>query len=426
MAIKKVLVLTYYWPPAGGAGVQRWVKFVKYLPLYGFEPFVITVDPDLATYPQKDPTLEKDIPESIKVIRTHSFEPLNYVSLLFGKKNVPFGGFANVNKNSFTQRILRFIRGNFFLPDARKGWNKYALKAASQLILAEKISLVITTGPPHSTHLIGKKLKDKHNITWIADFRDPWTDIYYYDDLLHTWLASYLDLRLEKKVLCTADKLIMVSKSIATAMRLKIPEIVKVPITIITNGFDDEDFLEIKPETESLFTLTYTGTLTEQYNLTGLIRALSQLKKEGFDFKFRIVGSITRTLLGVFNDFNLQDNLELISYVEHKKSIEYLLKSTMLLLAIPCTNKNEGILTGKLFEYMASGKPILGIGPVKGDAAVIIEETATGMMFDYEDTNAMCDFIINLNQTPLQINNSVVQEYTRENLTKRLAEFISK
>jgi hypothetical protein len=197
---RKVLIITYYWPPSGGAGVQRWLKFAKYLPEFGVEPIVLTVDPKYASYPQRDESLEKDIHQKLKVYKTKTFEPLNLLSGILGKKNVPYGGFTNVNKKSFLQTILRFIRGNFFIPDARVGWNNYAYKKAKEIIEEYKIDTVITTSPPHSTQLIGLELKKKLSITWIADFRDPWTDIYYYKDLLHTCLAKRLDKNKEQEV----------------------------------------------------------------------------------------------------------------------------------------------------------------------------------------------------------------------------------
>ena len=212
--MKKVLIITYYWPPSGGAGVQRSLKFVKYLPLFGIEPIVITVDAEQATYPILDSTLLNEVSEDVRVVRTRSFEPLKILSAIKGKESVPHGGFANSNKESITQRTLRFIRGNFFIPDARKGWVSFAVKAASEIIEKEKIDTVFVSSPPHSSQLIGLELKKKYNIKWIADMRDPWTDIYYYKDLLQTKFSAARDAVYERQVLEGADEVISVSEPI--------------------------------------------------------------------------------------------------------------------------------------------------------------------------------------------------------------------
>jgi len=199
--MKKVLVITYYWPRSGGAGVQRWLKFTKYLPEYGWEPVILTVKEECASYAQWDETLAKEINPSLKVIRTASFEPYSLYVRISGKKEIPYGGFTNEGNPTFFQKLSRFIRGNFFIPDPRRGWNRYAIKAAKKLMEEEKFVAIITTGPPHSTHLIGYQLKLITGIKWIADFRDPWTDIYYYKDLSHSMPAKWYDRKLEKKIL---------------------------------------------------------------------------------------------------------------------------------------------------------------------------------------------------------------------------------
>ena len=190
--MKKILIITYYWPPSGGAGVQRWVKFVKYMTTMGIEPFVLTVHPDYATYPQTDLTLEKDIPDNVQVFYTKSFELYSLYKKISSNKEVPYGGFSNTRKLDIKEKILRFIRGNFIIPDPRKGWNKYAIKKAKELIRLFQIDTVITTSPPHSTQLIGLQLKNQLDIKWLADLRDPWTDIYYFRQMYPTFLAKWL------------------------------------------------------------------------------------------------------------------------------------------------------------------------------------------------------------------------------------------
>ena len=212
--MKKILIITYYWPPSGGAGVQRWLKFTKFLPEFGFKPVILTVDDNAASYAQLDESLLKEIDPNLSVYKTKTFEPYNLYRKLSNKKEIPYGGFSNQRKITLFEKLSRFIRGNLFIPDPRRGWNRYAIKKALELIRSEQIEVVVTTGPPHSTHLIGKKVKEKTGIRWIADFRDPWTDIYYYKDLYHLGLANKLDRYLEKNVLKLADQIITVSEEV--------------------------------------------------------------------------------------------------------------------------------------------------------------------------------------------------------------------
>jgi len=277
MAAKKVLIITYYWPPAGGAGVQRWLKMAKYLPQFGIEPFVLTVDESYASYPVVDPSFLDEVSSETKVYRTKSFEPLRIYGKLFGKKKVPYSGFTNVNTHTVGSKLSRWIRGNFFIPDARKGWNKYALPKALEIIKAENIETVITTGPPHSTHLIGLQLKNrKPTLKWIADFRDPWTDIYYYDDLLHTKRSKAKDLKLEKVVLNKSDLVLAVCPSNQKLLAQKLPKEQRGKIKLITNGFDEEDFEGVnRTSSDRILKIGYTGTLAQSYDVLPIFTILA-------------------------------------------------------------------------------------------------------------------------------------------------------
>jgi len=423
---KKVLIITYYWPPSGGAGVQRWLKFAKYLPEFGIEPIVLTVEPKYASYPQRDDSLEKDIHPELKVFKTKSFEPLNLLSGLFGKKSVPYGGFTNVNKKSLFQTILRFIRGNFFIPDARVGWNKHAYRKAKELIAEHKIDTVITTSPPHSTQLIGLKLKKNMNVQWIADFRDPWTDIYYYKDLLHTGIVKRIDKKKERTVLENADRVITVGNALKKNLHSKS---CRNDIYIISNGFDENDFegyVESKPEK---FTITYTGTLSDHYNISSFVKVCKRLKEEEKDFVVRFVGNISEQKYNEFREAGLKENLEIVGYISHQKSIQYLYNSSALLLVIPEFEGNEGILTGKLFEYLATKLPIIGLGPENGDAAEIINKCGVGKMFNNQENKGLLQFLISLfDQSKDKLVNpdiECIQKYTRSSLTGKLHEIIS-
>lgn len=425
--MKKILVITYYWPPSGGAGVQRWLKFVKYLPEYGYEPVVLTVDEESASYAQIDQSLAEEVDPRIKVIRTPSFEPYNLYLKLSGKKEIPFGGFTNEGSVSFLQKIFRFIRGNLFIPDPRKGWNRYALKAAKKIIDQEKIEVVITTGPPHSTHLIGYHLKKSRGIKWIADFRDPWTDIYYYKDLSHTLLAKRYDLKLERKVLNSCDKVITVGYELKKLLESKIQGSAKDKVQVITNGYDAADFKRPEIAPSEKFYITYAGTISSYYRMEGFIAALADLPEEmRKQICIRFVGNISPVVNDLFAKAGLDSQLELTGYVTHDVSISYLFQAGALLLLIPDVSENKGILTGKFFEYLATGKPILAIGPTDGDVAEILKESGAGAIYSYDDAPAIKEYIISLFENKKEGIRAemAIEKYSRRSLTGVLAGII--
>ncbi|MBT3385029.1 MAG: glycosyltransferase family 4 protein [Prolixibacteraceae bacterium] len=424
--VKKVLIITYYWPPSGGAGVQRWVKFAKYLSKMNVETFVLTVDPKFATYPQIDESLLKDIPESVRVYYTKSFELYSVYKKFSPNKEVPYGGFANSKKANFMEKILRFVRGNFFLPDPRRGWNKFAVKKAREIIRNNNIETIITTSPPHSTQLIGLKLKKQLNIKWLADFRDPWTDIYYYKQLYPTKLATAINKNFERKVLQNSNKTITVSRELKRLFSSKLNN-VRDKTEVIPNGFDIDDFLNInKAKRNNLFYISYVGTISNDYNIDGLINGIKQLS--GIiktKIRLRFIGKISSELVEKLNDTGLKGQIEIVGYVEHSKAISYMMSSDVLLLIIPNVKNNMGILTGKLFEYLASKRPILFLGPVNGNAAAIIEETKSGIICSCNDKDKIAESIeIFFHSTKTDSDFSEALKYSRDNLTKNLLELI--
>ncbi len=426
---KKVLIITYYWPPSGGPGVQRWLKFVKYLSYFNIEPIVLTVNPKKASFQIIDKTLEKEIPDNIKIYYTNTREPFNIYKKIAQKKEIPVSGFANEGKPSFLQKIFRFIRGNFFIPDPRKGWNKFAYKKAVEIIKKNNIDTVITTSPPHSTQLIGLKLKKILKIKWIADLRDPWTDIYFYNELYHTKIAAKIDKKLEQKVLLTADKVIVVSNDIKQMFCKKINNNCANKIKIIPNGYDQTDFDNKIISDNKYFNITYTGTISDKYDITSLITALKNISQK-YNFTMRIVGNVAEHVKEKLIKSDFSDKIEFLNYQPHIKSIEYLKKSTILLLVIPKIENNKGILTGKLFEYLATKKPIINIGPVNGDAAKIINECNAGKTFDYSDYKGITDFLINYinkfnNNDKIDVDNDISKKYSRKNLTNELSKIIN-
>ena len=429
--VKKILVITYYWPPSGGAGVQRSLKFVKYFPQFDVKPYVITVDPNKASYPVVDETLLNDVAKDLSIYYTDSFEPLNILGGIVGKNKVPYGGFANKNKETFFQASLRWIRGNFFIPDARVGWVKYAFEKAVEIIRRENIDTVYISSPPHSTQLIGLKLKEKFpNIRWIADMRDPWTDIYYYKDLLHTSFAKNIDAKYEKKVLEGSDALIVVRDAIKRTFAAKIKSGTKDKIHVIPNGYDERDFVDQLEKDSSATYITYVGTLADTYKPEIFFNALNSCieKYPEKKIKFRFVGATPWTIKERAKELGIEESCEWIGHVDHGQAIHYMRKSDFLLLIIPDAPGAEGILTGKLFEYLGAGKPIIGIGPKQGDAARIIDRCEAGKMFERNESEAMTLWmkeIISAGEN-IQKSNASVGDYERKQLTKTLTQVLIK
>jgi len=421
--MNKVLIVTYYWPPSGGAGVQRWLKFSKYLPEFGWEPIILTVDPESAAYPVTDFSLKEDLPSSIKVYSTPA---INYFGIY--KKDIskiPSAGFANSIDNTLKGKLLRFIRGNFFLPDPRKGWNKYAFKKACELIETEGIKNIITTSPPHSTQLVGLKIKKKYPaLNWIADLRDPWTDIYYYKQFYPTFFSKLIDLGYEESVLRKADKIITVGASLKNLFSAKVKGI-ESKTEVITNGYDKDDFSGMIAETPSKFTITYVGTLSDIYPVDGFLNALYSFKEKGNEFILRFIGTISQKQKDLIQSKTGASIVEFIPYVDHTEAIKYMLNTSVLLLIIPDHQSNKSIITGKLFEYLASGKPIVCLGPADGDAAVIIEITGHGITFSYADSKGISEYLSTLISGISIIEKRSPEVFSRMELTRKIIPLFS-
>jgi len=413
--MKRVLIITYYWPPSGGAGVQRWLKFAKFLPHFGWEPVVIVPDPDSAAYPVRDESLGDEMPRNIEVIPTKNSDFFNLYKKASGAKNVPYAGFASESgKVSFRQKVSRFIRGNFFLPDPRKGWNRYAISAAIEQISLKQPDCIITTGPPHSTHLIGLRLKEKFNLPWLADFRDPWTDIYYYRDFYPTRMAHLVNLGMEKKVLQKADRVITVSPSWKELFSSK----TDTDVDVLTNGYDHENFSpQAGPENNGLI-ITYIGSMSDIYPIDAFLEAFELFIRNSPDAKFRIIGTISESVRARINRLPVK-NIELISYMDHKEVLSYLYKADVLLLLIPEHASSNGIVPGKLFEYLAVGKPVLVIGPGDGDSAEIVRNGNSGDTFTAQEAGKIAGTLEKWDKKrPIIEPNEI---YSRKNLTGNLA-----
>jgi len=425
--VKKVLIITYYWPPSGGAGVQRWLKLTRYLPELGWLPIVITVHPEDASYPLYDESFDKEVHESVKVIRTRSRELFGIYRKISGSKKIPYGGFANEQEDNFIQKVARFIRGNFVLPDSRKGWNRFAFRSAVELIRKEEgIECIITSSPPHSTQLTGLKLRKKFGITWIADLRDPWTDIYYYRQLYPTFPAHKLNLHYEHKVMRSADKILTVGpflKDLFTAKHRLDPD----KVEILYNGFDPSDFQNLPEPKKNFFRISYIGTLSDVYPVESFTRVILDLLKEIPAIRLRFIGAVSSSQRRKLSQIP-SENIEYIGHVSHHEAIRQMAQSSLLLLIIPEHETSRGILTGKIFEYMASGRPVVGIGPVDGDAARILEESNAGRMVDFKDEKGLkatlLDYFRKFNDNNLPATRPPLR-YSRENLAGRLVQVMS-
>ncbi len=425
--MKKVLIISYYWPPSGGAGVQRWLKLSKYLAKSNVEVHILTVDPKKASYTSIDNSLTQDIHPKIIVHYSDSFEIINYYSKLAGKKNVPTAGFSNVNNSSVIQKAVNALRSNLFIPDPRKGWKKYAVKKAIEIIKEYSIHSIITTSPPHSTQLIGLELKKRLSINWIVDFRDPWTDIYYYKLLRHTAISAKIDQKLEKKVIEQSDRIITVSNGFKSIFLNKTEKVKEEKFSVIPNGFDPDDFKE-KSKTQSSieqFIICYTGTMSMQYNPFIFFDALNDCKKD--NILLQIVGTTSAKIKKYIEQLKL--NVEYVETVPHEQVSKIQQQSDLLLLVIPDVKLSEGITPGKLFEYMASGNQTIALGPENSDVNQILKECNAGKTFDRNDKSKITDYIFNLITRKVEsnypkIDSVALSHYSRKNQAEQIRQLL--
>jgi hypothetical protein len=424
---KKVLVITYYWPPAGGPGVQRWLKFIKYLPDFNIEPIVYV--PSNPNYPVTDESLVDEVPKGLTIIKQPIAEPYKLASKLSkGKSNtISKGIIPDKRRQGVMERLMLFVRGNFFIPDARKKWIRPSVNYLSTYIRDYSIDTIITTGPPHSLHLIGEQLKSKLDINWIADFRDPWTTIGYHKKLKLLPMAKKKHKDLEAKVLNSADNIIVTSNN----TKLNFTSLTKQPIEVITNGYDYEPVGKV--DLDKKFSISHIGSLLSERNPKVLWKVLEELVTEDKIFasmlQLNFVGSVSKDVLRSLEEHNLSQYASLKGYVSHVEAIKYQKKSQLLLLVEIDSEDTKCIIPGKLFEYMVSSRPILAIGPKDSDVTEILRSTNTGNYFLYSDHEAIKEAIIDMFQAfragELKSNAIGLQQYSRKALTSKLAELIN-
>lgn len=431
--MKKVLILTYYWPPSGGAGVQRWLKFVKYLQEFGWEPIVYTAEN--GEIPEHDESLLKDVPKNITVIKTPIWEPYSaYKTLIGQKKNEKINAaFLNENKKaSPLNNLAIWVRGNFFIPDARKFWIKPSINYLSNYLSKNKIDAIISSGPPHSMHLIAKGIKQKHpQIKWIADFRDPWTNIDFYADLKLTAWADAKHKRLEKEVLEKSDCVISIGQAMSDELEKINADTNKIKkFRVITNGYDEDDLVKTAIEKDKKLSIAHIGTLVKSRNPEGLWQVLKELITENELFKnqleIKLVGKLDVAVKESIEAYGLTNFVRKIDYLPHDKVIEEQQKSRINLLLVNQTQNAKGILTGKFFEYLSAGAPILAIGPPDGDLALILNKTKAGFISDFKDNQSLKKNILYLFENKIITSNEdEIKKYSRKNLTKKLAEILN-
>ena len=421
---KKVLIITYYWPPSGGSGVQRWLKFSKYLRDFNIEPVIYTVDNP--SYPIKDTSLESEIPLGLEVLKQPIFEPNSFLSIFGNNKKKESAGFLNPNP-TLLGRFFQYVRANYFIPDARKFWIKPSVKFLSNYLNNNEIDVVITTGPPHSMHIIGLALRDKFKIKWISDFRDPWTEIDYFQQLPLTKKANKKHHQLEQEVLEKSDMVIVVGETMKKKF-LKHNH----NIEVLTNGFDSyENSLTI--ELDSNFSITHVGLMNADRNPTILWEVLYEISSENIDFKnnlrIKFIGKIDDTVIQDIQVFNT-NNIVRIPYLDHDEVRKYQASSQVLLLSINHVPSAKGIITGKIFEYLQAKRPILGIGPEDGDAAAILKKTNAGNIVGFNNKVELKAAVLKLykdfKEEKLFVKSINIEQFHRKNITRQLAQVIKK
>ena len=420
--MKRVLIITYYWPPTGGSGVQRWVKFAKYLPQEGWQPVIYTpLNPEMIS---KDESLLADIPVEAEVIKTPIREPYAFYNRLSGgKKEV---NPLNSSKKGLLKRLAVWVRGNFFIPDPRVGWVRPSVAFLVKYLEEHPVDVIVTTGPPQSMHLIGLGLKKRTGVKWIADFRDPWTEMFYFKHMGLWPLAERKHRILEQDVLDSADGIISVSPPVAEDFRKK----TRTPVYLVTNGFDEDDFTVTGPAADGgTFSIVHTGLFAADGNPLRLWDALAAKCSQDSMFRqalrIRLAGKTDHEIIEAIRQRGLGANLEELGYLPHDATVRLQRQANMLILPLRREPEYAKVLPGKIFEYLASRRPVLGIGQEDGAASAILRDSGAGEMYDWENMQSMVAFIDRewerfLSGEPGG-NTSDISGYSRRALAARLA-----
>ena len=424
--MKRILLISYYFPPSGGSGVQRILKFARYLPSYGWLPTVLTVKPEFAAFPSTDESLLQEIPSEVKVIRTRAWDPFSLYGRFQGKKKADAVEVGHVGGKLGFKRVARWLRGNVFLPDARIGWVPFASRAVRKLVQEQKFDAIMSTGPPHSSHLVGMAAYKVSKLPWVVDMRDPWVEIYYSDQMYEGKAARKIQATLERRVLGTANAVISVSRHLGIGLKRRVE---MQQYETIPNGFDPADISRnqtTRTGKESAFTVAYVGTYTLRRHSNALVSALQQLQAT-IPVEVHLVGKVDSEALETYRVNGIP--VKALGYFPHNEAVAYMQEVDVLLLPLPRVRRHSGAgdVSGKVFEYMSARRPILALGPTEGDLADILNQVHAGNIFDYEDQEGMLDFLKNClesREDAWPINDEALAEYERPRLTGRLAHLL--
>lgn len=424
----RVLIITYYWPPTGGSGVQRWVKFSKYLPEFGVQPVIYT--PENPERQSVDHSLENDIRDDVKVIKRPITEFYSIYRFLSGKKSQAGGGDVNpINgqKKSLLQKIFLAIRGNLFVPDPRITWVRPSVRFLKKYLEENPVDVIVSTGPPHSMHLIAKEVSKAMDIPWVADFRDPWTKIFYFKHLPMLPFIKRKHDRLEKMILDSADRVVAVTSLVQEDLM----SMTDTPVELITNGYDESDFEQIV-EPDKYFNVTHTGLFANDGNPDMLWKVLADNCKENEEFdkllRIRLVGKTDKEIIDSIRKHGLYEKLVDLGYQSHQVAVREQKNATVLILPLRKEPEYKQVLPGKLFEYLASLRPILGIGDTDGAMSSVINDARAGVVADWNDEAKIDSFIERawMRFKGGNEDNSVenIEQYSRKALSEKMARLL--
>ena len=425
--MKKVLIITYSWPPAGGIGVLRCLKFVKYLRDFGWEPVVLTAENP--SYQFLDYDNLNEVPEGIEIHKVPIFEPINAFKKITGrKKDTPLQNITNnsAQKRSFIDKFGMWVRGNFFIPDARSAWIKPCVKYIDNYLENNHIDAVLTDGPPHTNTVIGMRISQKHNIPWLADFQDPWTQVDYYSELYIGKRADRIHRALEQEVFQTAKKITVASPS----WKKDLESIGGKNVDVIYYGFDETDFVEFSAKEEDSFVIFHGGLLGQDRNPETFFSVLSDLINLhpvlGNKIKLKFAGEVDLTVKNSLKKYNLLEYTELMGMIPRKQVIREYEKASLLLLPINKADNAAGRIPGKLFEILRTGKNILVLGPDDGDVKSIVEMEKRGRSFEYDNEDLlfayMNDLLLNKAENiDLSCN---IDAYSNKLITGKIAKYL--
>jgi glycosyltransferase involved in cell wall biosynthesis len=428
--MKKVLIIAYYWPPSGGSGVQRWLKFVKYLPSTGVKPYVFT--PENPSFAIQDESLLQDVPGEATVIRFPIWEPYELFFKLSGafgkKKTAKPTDVVSLKSESLFQKVSTWIRGNMLIPDPRKFWVNPSVKFLDVYLRQNDIQTIVTTGPPHSMHLIGLKLKQKNPaLKWVADFRDPWSEWGFLDSIRAGKRAKQKHQRLERLVTTTADTVVTITPFYVRQFE----RLSGRKVDLLTNGYDEDDFKKINVRKADKFIIRHVGIVNEKCNPRPFMQAIDKFLEAHPEAKKNVVVDYVGDVHPAFREFvTAKQTLNVVTTftpaIPHKQLILKYGEASVLLLVLTGYKDAEGYMPGKLFEYIATSLPVLGIGPEVGDAADLLQRARAGEMIDGSKTDRIVDFLYLQYQRwqkedTMKLNTSASSDYSRRSVTEQLA-----